>query len=277
MTVAPWLRPTDTLGAIQAGAGLGLHLRQQDAAEQSAADQLALAQDQLFSQNQRAAEAVRERQSEAAARLAQSSAQMALTAGHYADAKKLGTASEALKERHQTYLEKLSADHAPTEDPTSISGLPILDAEGNQLGIGVRGKGGAIHVMKPESAAKSLDAKPSDVFRYLSLNQAVLKDPNADDDAKAQARARISALQKPSDAFLNFKLSPQVVTNPPTGFFGKPTVATNYVAGATGDPSPASGAAKVLDRDTAIQLLQQAKGDKMLARKLAQDAGYTIP
>lgn len=67
MTLAPWLRPTDTLGAIRSGASLGLQLRQQGAQEEQAAAALRQREDEMFAQNERA------------------KAQMALESGHYAD------------------------------------------------------------------------------------------------------------------------------------------------------------------------------------------------
>lgn len=71
MPTAPWLMPPNYLAAMQAGAGLGLQLRQQREAEINAAQRLRLAQDELL------ARTLRERE-ENAARMALASQDNAL-------------------------------------------------------------------------------------------------------------------------------------------------------------------------------------------------------
>lgn len=74
--IAPWLQPTDVLGAMSRGAQLGLAQRSQwdtEAREQSqeamAADRLRLAYDQMAMEERRASEAAQARQQQASAAL----------------------------------------------------------------------------------------------------------------------------------------------------------------------------------------------------------------
>lgn len=56
--IAPWLQPTDYIGVMRAGAGLGLQARAQDVQEEEAGDRLRLAYTQIASQErQHAAQA----------------------------------------------------------------------------------------------------------------------------------------------------------------------------------------------------------------------------
>jgi hypothetical protein len=76
MQIPPWLRPTDTLGAIQAGAQAGLAIRRANDEESQAGDRLRLAYDQLASSERRQSEEAKSKMQLAQASLALRSQQM---------------------------------------------------------------------------------------------------------------------------------------------------------------------------------------------------------
>lgn len=83
-TVAPWLIPPDFVGAMRAGAQLGLEQRQQDIAQSEAADRLRLAYDQLASEEQQRARETQSRMDLAKASLALRGQQMDATQAYRA-------------------------------------------------------------------------------------------------------------------------------------------------------------------------------------------------
>jgi hypothetical protein len=236
MQLAPWIQPTNVIGAMQAGANLGLQVRHQNEEEQSAADALKLHQDQLFAENQRASEAQQEKHGEAAARLAQASAQMALMAGHYKDAKEIQTAAQAITKSHYDAMagvaerhQKMLEDKADESDPESFQAKPVVMPDGTISGYRVAGSRGASHPIPGLSAPKTFTPTPASLHSFLTTLDTADKSPDITDEEKANhAAQRRTALEELTRLTLpNLKpLVPQVT---PGGMFRSPV--TNWVPG----------------------------------------------
>src|SRR2546425_11205799 len=111
--VPPWISGVDPIRAASAGASAGIAARGQDIGANEAADRLRFAYAQLAQsgQEQEAARAqqkehadalLRLHSSDLAARLSVAAAQHAQQAGWHEEALKIGRASEALREKHET-------------------------------------------------------------------------------------------------------------------------------------------------------------------------------
>lgn len=127
MAIAPWLQPPNYLQAMTSGAEIGLNARRQDQAQLEATRALIQRQNELAQQRQSAADALREkqnefaldlnqrqteaagnlqaRQSQAAANAALAAAQLAQQAGYHEEAKQARDAAQALRDRHESFLE----------------------------------------------------------------------------------------------------------------------------------------------------------------------------
>jgi len=243
VVIPSWLRPADPVAAAQAGAGVGLQIRHQNQVEQSAADQLRLAQDELFERRQRAQESLAERRNEAAAKLAQASAQMALQAGHYEDAKKLQEASLALRGSHDKAMEANAKRRLDLMETQQTAGMnpdgtytanPVNDIFGNQIGNKLPGMSG----YHPKIQEKNIAATPSSASALLRAVEQRRKYGNASEEELAN----MDDMEKGAIGFLSGNVLPNrrprvplVTTNPATwggGWFGvgsPQTTTTNYV------------------------------------------------
>lgn len=165
--VAPWLRPTDVLGSIRAGASLGLSLRAQDqAAEEAQANREAHAK--------LAADALKERSLMSAMRLMEMASEHALAAGYHKEATEARKAADLLRDRHATVMERIAQQNADTSqqraDDLFLKGLSGSDFDptktqivndprtGSPMGVSVpRGPASATFVRDRLPTATRLD------------------------------------------------------------------------------------------------------------------------
>ena len=217
MPIAPWLQPPDFLGAMRSGAGLGLQIASQRSADQQAAARLRQAQESLFMQQQQQAQAAAERAQEfeankqaqaaslalqdrryqdtlderageASAKLAQSAADAAERAGYKEEASKQAQAAQALRERHQTYLEKL----AETKNDPENAQLQVQEI-GDQK-FAVNPKTGHFQLLNKED--KGPATSPNVFLAYGRELKKTIADPEASDEEKANARAQLAEANK---------------------------------------------------------------------------------
>ena len=113
---APWLQPPDVLGAMRGGASLGLQLRNQDLIEQEAADRLRQNQNAMLLRAMESRQTHREHAAEAAARLSEAAALHAAQAGFKEQAQQQWQTAQALRERHQDFLERSAAVKSGEKD-----------------------------------------------------------------------------------------------------------------------------------------------------------------
>lgn len=274
MQLAPWLRPTDTLGAIRSGASLGLQMRQQAAQEEQAAAALRQREDELFAQNERAKESMDARKSEAAASLAQAAAQRALMAGHYSDDKAIRTAANDLRDR-EVKLQEKQAQRFSVDGPVMAS--DIVDAEGNVLGKGVRGAHGGFHTLSPGKGEK-IPATPSAIAsltRGATAELATTTDPQRVAELQAivkQGNDAARALTLPGFRPPVAQVTP---VSGPTFGFRKPT--TNWVDAPVVSPTNAPASALDSEVANAYEAIDKGRNATDIKAKFKARTGKDLP
>lgn len=233
MVIAPWLTENNPLDLMRAGASLGLQLRQQNQSEANAADVLRLHQDQLMEQDRRAREALDERKGEAAARLGQASAQLALQAGHYKDAKQMQTAAQALTKSHYDAMESVAErrqkaleDAANIDTPSEQKAISILDENGKRIGYRAKGPRGVTY---PIGGSADSSESLAGLIQGITAARGVIADKDATDDEKAKAAGSLPVYLDRQRKALKMGLVPNVTTNSP--WYGGTYLSTNYVPG----------------------------------------------
>jgi len=257
MTLAPWLRPTDVVGSMQAGGSLGLGVRHAnlqeraaDQQQQSAADQLKLQYDQLWEQHQRAQDQMYFQQSDAAARLAMQSAQMALQAGQYEQANEMKTAAQALTERHYNALEEAAKRKETFDEQNDIA---KLDWAKQNAADQLQFKNDLANAKFENDASGSTDPFESpqlkDVNTQMSQLRAVTRSQNASPDEKARASAELRQLEGVRSGLTGYpelqqQVTPEVPRDIFSGVFSGTPATTNYVPGSASavlQPPPQGG------------------------------------
>lgn len=310
-TIAPWLRPTDVLGAMQSGASLGLQKRshedqfglakqqfaqqqlmdgqntlfraqQMQQNQQSAADQLQLNYDQLWEQSRRAQDQQMFQAGDAAARLAQESARLALQAGRYDDAYALQENSQALQQSHYAALEEAARrKQAFTEDEST-----------RKLNLMKKIADDKIQLQNDNMNARyelSYDRQSgggggSDVFgspqlkeinSQIKIQSDLVRSKNLDPDSRARAIAQLQVLLGEQAKLTGMPLvQPQITTNAPAFPWSKETYSTNYVPGTASAAlnSPAEGTLPIqapspgpqvdVEREKALRALQSSRSER---------------
>lgn len=134
-TIAPWLIPTDVLGAMRSGAGVGLQLRQQQLSEEEAEARHQAEAERLQFAKENAAETLAVQRTSGAARLALAASNAAAQAGYHKEAQQARTAAQALRERAEDRLQKhqtFQEEQAKKTLTGPIEGTPIF-FEGKQV------------------------------------------------------------------------------------------------------------------------------------------------
>lgn len=234
MQIAPWLQPTNVLGAIQAGSQLGLNIRAQQQAAAEAAQRMAIQQqaqqlqaqeanarmllqrDSLMQQllNQQANR--EEKAYETDARIAQANEALGVQRelGHRRldQSAEENAAAQALRERHQNALEeqfrqKMDADSKRGEwqAPESINATPIVDPRtGEVLGMAAASRGG-LHMLNPQKP-DAINAKPSDFLGAIRTAQSEIANPalwsTYDEGTKSNKLQRLGSLQAQFDSLV---------------------------------------------------------------------------
>jgi len=268
MALPPWLTKLDVLGPMQAGAHLGLGIRQANLAEaeasqraQSAADQLQLHYAQLAGEvvNQ---QALREQARQSAAEAlrvheANQLHQQALEAHQLAQEQQAANALVDTNAFRQAQIDRWGRlDKPVTGPPASVTEIPIVDTQGktNKDFFGVPSAGGkGVTVHKRTSA--DLSPEEQTQVKYQT--------------AIATANAKIAAELQGTNpkGYSNALAQAQQATNVIHQIYNKPSAAPT---------APVSTAPKPITKQQAIEFLHQTKGDKEKARALAREAGYEL-
>lgn len=211
--IAPWLQPTDVLGAMSRGAQLGLAQRSQwdtEAREQSqeaqAADRLRLAYDQMAMEERRASEAAQARQQQASAalllrkqeaemlnefrkgELARSAAAQALQAQHFDELKRHNMALEGKPRYHNVSGVGLVQENPDGTVKTVMPSGPKEMTEGEKTRLGLAG----LNLLDPKGLPEDSEAYRARTNAAVALMRqfpigAPLPTPTEDTTTKAPA------------------------------------------------------------------------------------------
>jgi len=240
--VAPWLRPVDTLGAIQAGSHAGLQLRSQDQQAEAQAIAQQLAQQRALASEQEAADRLRYHYDALAATQEQR------------------RRAEALKREEDAASRTLRKS-----DADSLQAYRMKRLENDALGLAERKS------MRPEvrilPTGEMVQINPDASFKTVRPPTVPSEKPLS---AAERLRARIQA---------NAMKVPRASEDPGSPEYQQRVDAADAILKELEGDQVGEKVAKVsktLDKNLAKQFLLQAKGDKEKARQLAKDAGYSF-
>ncbi len=257
MQLAPWLKSTDTLGAINSGSSAGLAIRAAIERERAQRAEEAMAQDRAAQAEQSAAEKLkldydqlglqsRFHDQDRQARVADSQLDNETRL-------KLGQAANALRLSDADALSKWRAIQLDEKDKDRVLRKELAE------------KRSAADMLKPQHVGKSVISIDRDgkVTKLYSENEsekaptisglALTDDPNG---------PKLSGVRANNPLLNDPRMAASLGTNSAS------LLGTNWQSKAT--------APKALDKATAKQFLDQSKGDKEKARQLAKEAGYSF-
>lgn len=302
IAIAPWLRPTDVLGSIQAGVHAGLSLRAQEQAAQEA-------QANREERAQLAADSLKERTLLSSMRMLELAADRAERAGYHKESVKAREAADALnatyhqgllaassrdaaqRASHNAAMEKAAQQNADTNLAKSQQTFSpkVITVEGKRLIFNEK----TGHFIPIEDTDKN---QAGTLLSGIKEFQTLLATPGATQDQKNQAGASLKALQDRYNNLMNLptvtpaipaRWDPQML-NPFHHLPGTPAV-TNFPprsASAALQPPPGppaniqiappsvSTSNKQLTPDMAAEFFRVAEGDAEKARAMAKEAGY---